>query len=982
MNLNLQKPLSVIAYHLTIRHLCIVNQRNIARIINKTISMKFNLRLLTVLFYLFVGVNVLSAQGWKRVYPTSATLFRSVQTPDGGFIACGVNDDLQLSVVKTDADGVILKTNTFKSINRVNKVLVTKAGDDGFLIAFNDSSSVLKLLRISANADSLELKRVPLTIALHDIQTLAQGGFGVLGADGNQKATLIKLNNQGDTIWTKKYANQVKTLSGFAEDTDGSLIWQLNDLTSGQPMLLILDKNGQTLSSVNINSSILNFFQFIRLKDGNYAACTSNSILKIKSDGRLVWGMIPTFLSGSKDVTRIFPTTDNGLAILAYGDNRVLGEMELQKLDELGKVKWSRKVTEDIEAKPGIDFSLYLLFGLQECADKGFLLSGRVEDSKNGINNKSGYLIKTNSEGLVYSNILRGKVVTDLNQNCRIDNNEKGITGWVIKADGGVNKIFNTTTDSDGSYTFQLDSGRYKLSLFAPNNLWQACFPDSVLSIAGFNKIDTLNIPVKPVLTCSGLRVDIGTPVLRRCFDNTYTISYCNNGTSPVQKAYVEVTLDTTLIFQSATLSLESKKGRTYRFNVGDLDILQCGRFNIVTKVSCETPSVSGRTACTEAHIFPDSICPSWRGARMEVTASCDKDSLRFNLRNTGQATTSTPINSIVIEDQVVFLKSSQIYNPGQSRTFSFKPNGRTYRLQADQERGLPTNQTSIAIAIEGCGLNTNGGISTGFVLQLPEADGDPFVDLDCQTIVSSSETNTKLATPIGYQTDHFIETNTDLEYMIRFQNVGTDTAFNIIVRDTLSEFLEPTSLEFGASSHPYRAELIGSNVLKFTFNNVQLPDSFVNVAASQGFVKFRVRQKPNLALGTKILNKAAIFFDFNAPIITSRTFHTVGRSFLVSAIVDPPKANGIPIKVYPNPFTDLSTFELDVSPPDSYKGGGLSLGIIRTFKLFDTMGRELRHEKFEGVKFVFERNGLSKGMYFFTIESGEKIGSGKLLIH
>jgi uncharacterized repeat protein (TIGR01451 family) len=778
-------------------------------------------------------------------------------------------------------------------------------------------------------------------------------------------------------------------LSGFAEDTDGSLIWQLNDLTSGQPILLILDKNGQTLSSVNINSSILNFFQFIRLKDGNYAACTSNNILKIKSDGRLVWGMVPTFLSGSKDVTRIIPTADNGLAILAYGDNRVLGEMELQKLDELGKVKWSRKVTEDIEAKPGVDFSLYLLFGLQECADKGFLLSGRVEDSKNGINNKSGYLIKTNSDGLVYSNVLRGKLVTDLNLNCRIDNNEKGIGGWVIKADGGVNRIFNTTSDSGGNYTFQLDSGRYKLSLFAPNNLWQACFTDSVINIAGFNKTDTFNIPVKPVLICSGLRVDIGTPILRRCFDNTYTVSYCNNGTSPVQKAYIEVTLDTTLIFQSATLPLESKKGRIYRFEVGDLDILQCGRFNIVTKVSCDSLSpqgvlrtVVGRTACTEAHIFPDSICPSWRGARMEVTGSCDRDSLRFNLRNTGQTLTSTPINSIVIIDEVVFLKSSQIYNPGQSRTFSFKPNGRTYRLQADQERGLPTNQTSIAVAIEGCGLNTTGGISTGFVLQLPEADGDPFVDLDCQTIVSSSETNTKLATPVGYKTDHFIEPNTDLEYMIRFQNVGTDTAFNIIVRDTLSEFLEPTSVEFGASSHPYRAELMGSNVLKFTFNNARLPDSFVNVAASQGFLKFRVRQKPNLPLGTKILNKAAIFFDFNAPIITSRTFHTVGQSFLVSAIVDPPKANSLPIKVYPNPFTDLSTFELDVSPPDSYKGGGLSLGMTRTFKLFDAMGRELRHEKFEGEKFVFERNGLSKGMYFFTIESGGKIGSGKLLIH
>lgn len=979
MNFNLQKPLNVIAYDLTIDHLCIINQRNIASIINKNIVMKLNLRLLTVLFYLLAGVNVLSAQGWKRVYPTNATLFRSVQTPDGGFIACGVNEDLQLSVVKTDADGAVLKTNTFKSINRVSKVLVTKAVNGGFWIAFNDSSTVLKLFRISANGDSLGFKRLPIDLAIHDIQALSQGDLGVLGSDGNQKAILIKLNNQGDTVWTKRYANQVKTLSGFAEDTDGSLIWQLNDLTSGQPMLLILDKNGQTLSSVNINSSILNFFQFIRLADGNYAACTSNNILKFRSDGRLVWGIVPTFLSGAKDITRIISTKDNSIALLAYGENRVLGEMELHKIDAQGMSQWKKKITEDTESKPGTDFTLHLLFGIQECDDNGFLVSGRVENAQNGITKKSGYLIKTNREGLVYSNILRGRLITDLNLNCKIDNNEKGIAGWVVKADGGANKIFNTTSDAEGNYTFQLDSGRYKLSLFAPNNLWQACFTDSVINIAGFNKTDTFNIPVKPVLTCSGLRVDIGTPILRRCFDNIYTVSYCNNGTSPVQKAYVEVTLDTTLIFQSATLPVDSKKGRTYRFNVGDLDILECGRFNIVAKVSCETPSVSGRTACTEAHIFPDSICPSWRGARMEVTGSCDRDSLRFNLRNTGQTTTSAPINSIVIIDEVVFLRSSQIYSPGQSRTFSFKPNGKTYRLQAEQERGLPTNQTSIAIAIEGCGVNTTGGISTGFVLQLPEADGDPFVDLDCQTIVSSSETNAKLATPVGYKTDHLIEPNTDLEYMIRFQNVGTDTAFNIIVRDTLSEFLEPSSVEFGASSHPYKAELTGSNILKFTFNNARLPDSFVNVAASQGFLKFRVRQKPNLPLGTKILNKAAIYFDFNAPIITSRTFHTVGQNFLVSAIVDPPSINNIPIKVYPNPFTDLATFELDISLPE--KGGGLSLGRVKTFKLFDVMGRELRRDKFEGNQYIFERKDLAKGMYFFTIESDGKKGSGKLLV-
>ena len=972
MNFNLQKLLSVIAYRLNDADFCTVNMKNIKYFTNKLTSMKLNLRLTVILLSLFAGVVALQAQGWRHTYQSSATLFRSVQTPDGGFIACGVNDDMQLTVVKTDADGAVLRTKTFTGINKVNKVLVTKTIDQGFLIALNDSSNVLKLVKISSNIDSIWFKRLPSTIVLHDIQSLTQGGYGVLGFDGNQRATLTKINNEGVIVWAQNYSNQVKTLSGFLEENDGKILWHLNDLTASKSIILVLDKNGQSLSSYNISSAILNFFQFIRLKDGNYAISNSNSILKFKGDGNIIWDIIPTFLTGAKDITRVTATGDNGIVALAYGENRVLGETELIKLDDQGTVKWKRKITEDTETKPGTDFSLYLLFGLQECADKGFLISGRIENTQNGINNKSGYLIKTNLDGLVYSNILRGKLAADANQNCKIDNGEKAISGWVIKADGGSNKIFNTTSDVDGNYNFSLDSGNYKISIFTPNNLWQACFTDSVLKIKDFNRTDTFNIPVKPVLTCSGLRVDIGTPVLRRCFDNTYTVSYCNNGTSTVQGAYVEITLDTNLIYQSATLPLISKTGRKYRFNVGNLDVLECGRFSIIVKVSCELPAVTGRTACTEAHIYPDSICPEWRGARMEATGNCDRDSVRFLLKNTGQTPTSNPIKAVIVEDQVVFLQSTQIFNVGESRSFSFKPNGKTYRLQAEQERGLPTNQSTIAVSIEGCGLNTDGGISTGFVLQLPEADGDPFVDLDCQSIVSSSETNTKLASPVGYKADHFIEPNTDLEYMIRFQNVGTDTAFNIIVRDTLSEFLEPTSVEFGASSHPYKAELIGSNVLKFTFSNVQLPDSFVNVAASQGFLKFRVHQKPNLASGTTILNKAAIYFDFNTPIITSRTFHTVGQNFLVSATIDPPKVNGIPIKVYPNPFAEVTTFELDSVTP---------LSNTSFFKLFDVIGRELRNEKFEGEKFNFERKELSKGLYFFTIENNGKMGSGKLII-
>ena len=937
--------------------------------------MKFKNRYIVTIFFFFAALVMGQAQGWKRTYPTASTIFRTAQTNDNGFIGCGVNEESQLIVLKMDEDGAVLKTNIFKSIGKVSRVQLAKAADGNFLIALNDSSAQMKLVKITPNADSLWSKRVPFTVNIQDFQSLVQGGFGVMGSDNNKKAVFTKLNALGDTVWTKQYPEPTDILNGFVEDYDGTLFWQINDKTTARPILWVLNTNGSVLNTININTGTNSFYRFERLKDGNLAVCTARDIVKFRTDGRLIWTVTPVF-SNEKEIANFIATEDGGVAVLAYGANRVLNETELLKLDANGTKQWSNKMTEDVETTPGIDFSLFLLFNFQQTADKGYVLCGRVENSKNSINKKSGYIIKTIGNGLVFSNILRGNVASDLNKNCKIDGGDIPISGWVVKAEGGVNKIFNTTTDAAGNYNFQLDSGLYKISLFTPNNLWQACFADSIITSKGFNKIDTFNIPVKPVSTCSGLRVDIGTPQLRRCFDNIYKVSYCNNGTAPVQNAFVEVSLDTALIFQNATFPVASLKGRTYRFNVGDMDILQCKTFDITVKVSCETPSLLGRTACTEAHIYPDSICPTWRGAKMEASGRCDRDSLRFNLQNTGQATTSTPINFVIVEDNVVFLQRSQPFTPGQSLAFAFKPNGKTYRLQATQERGYPTNQSLVAVAVEGCGRNSNGEVSRGFVLQLPEADGDPFVDTDCQSIVGSSESNTLIAFPSGYKTDHLLEPNTDLEYMVRFQNVGTDTAFNVVIRDTLSAFLEPTSVEFGASSHPYKAELVGSNLLKFTFSAIRLPDSTLNAAASQGFVKFRIRQKPNLALGTKILNRAAVFFDFNKPIVTSSTFHTVGSNFLISAIIEKPKTDGIPIKVYPNPFTESAVFELEQT--DNTFTPPLKNSI---FKLFDATGRVIRTQHFEGSQLRFERENLSSGMYFFTIENNGKRGSGKLIV-
>ncbi|MCC7050654.1 MAG: T9SS type A sorting domain-containing protein, partial [Bacteroidia bacterium] len=52
-----------------------------------------------------------------------------------------------------------------------------------------------------------------------------------------------------------------------------------------------------------------------------------------------------------------------------------------------------------------------------------------------------------------------------------------------------------------------------------------------------------------------------------------------------------------------------------------------------------------------------------------------------------------------------------------------------------------------------------------------------------------------------------------------------------------------------------------------------------VNQAASNGFIKFKIKQAKNLPDGTEIKNSADIYFDYNDPVITNKTLHTINRN-------------------------------------------------------------------------------------------------------
>lgn len=133
--------------------------------------------------------------------------------------------------------------------------------------------------------------------------------------------------------------------------------------------------------------------------------------------------------------------------------------------------------------------------------------------------------------------------------------------------------------------------------------------------------------------------------------------------------------------------------------------------------------------------------------------------------------------------------------------------------------------------------------------------------------IRGSFDPNDKQATP---QLTPLQVANGDyIDYTIRFQNTGTDTAFNIVISDTLSSDLQAGSFEMMKASHNCKTS-IKNGVVYFEFLNILLPDKNINEPKSHGFVSFRIKPQSSVVENSTITNQAAIYFDYNAPVITN----------------------------------------------------------------------------------------------------------------
>jgi uncharacterized repeat protein (TIGR01451 family) len=480
--------------------------------------------------------------------------------------------------------------------------------------------------------------------------------------------------------------------------------------------------------------------------------------------------------------------------------------------------------------------------------------------------------------------VVEGKVYIDTNDDCLPDAGEQAVSHYgvlVTMVPSGATVL--RWPDANGNYevpiTFGTQDVSAELQLLLPNGLNPVC--PTALSIPNSTAapLQHFDIGLQSSGNCPVMEVTLSNGFLRRCAANAFSLQYCNSGLDTAYGAFVTVDFDSLITILSATKAYTvSGPNDLITFQLGDIAPFQCGSITIIAEVSCSAEL--GQTLCSDANIYPDESCGGSLSFNLEAKAVCLGDSVELVLKNKGPQDMAVPLNYIVIEDFIMYRADDFQLDAGDSIIIKTPANGATWRIESALHPNSPITGI-IAAAIEGCGgLNTPGVVNA-----YSSADESLSYDQYCNEIRGSFDPNDKTAVPTGVGAEHVIRANEGIEYKIRFQNTGTDTAFRVVIVDTLSNLLDYNGFEAGASSHPYKLKIFPNGIVHFVFDPIALPDSNINEVASHGFVQFRITQQPDLPDGTRIENTAAIYFDQNEAVITNTAFHTIGYPF---QILDP----------------------------------------------------------------------------------------------
>ncbi len=321
-----------------------------------------------------------------------------------------------------------------------------------------------------------------------------------------------------------------------------------------------------------------------------------------------------------------------------------------------------------------------------------------------------------------------------------------------------------------------------------------------------------------------------------------------------------------------------------------------------------------------------------------------------INVKNDGVYTRNAQI-TFQFDEKTEFVESTPAYTSLENNevVFDLQDLGPTYDSDIKIILTMPgVNALGETVSFEAKGIfmDDNG-------TKVTENQFEYESEINC-----AYDPNDKQVFPIHPLYDPMVLISDTLDYLIRFQNTGTDTAFNIRIDDVIDSNLDISSFQLVSSSHDTRVTIDQARKISFHFDDILLPDTFTNLALSQGYVKFRIAPNNNIPNETSVYNKAQIYFDFNPPIETNETHTIFVENFPVS--IKNTNSTRLPL-IMPNPTSDrliVKFLDDNTEPFDIH--------------LFDQVGRLVYSKRNNEKSFNVSLKTLdiSSGMYFLKVTS------------
>lgn len=938
-----------------------------------------------------------SARLWEKTYGSNLTeeIQAVVTKPNGDYMFAGfaeTNQGFQVYIIRTDVDGDLIYEKDFGG-NRTERAYDMTATPDGVVVTGDKTETFgqpldILVMKISEEGEMVWEKNYGGSGVDQGqaIINTPDGGFLIAGesdsyGDGDNDMFLLKLDANGDSTWLKLFDNLGKNDGAedvvLKEDGSGYVVVGSSGNVSADIFLVETDLNGD-----EVNRSILDRPQNYEPKaivasDDSYLVAGGffdNGIRAFitRFDLNLNEGMNVFFGNGIEQGFNDIIKTDNGDFVAA---GYILESAESIKAymvlvnENLGLIK---------DQVIGDNVNVRQIFGIAEETTfrGGYGFAGRIGDVDITSLVSNVLFVRTDDELYIPQKFIEGNVFVD-NGNCQLDLGEKPLSDWIVTLQG-ANEFLYASTDEEGNYLFRVDEGEYTLNLKVDNETWEPCFNDRTFDITGTLDSFTVDFPVTAQHECAYMEIDISAPELVICEATDYKVQYCNKGTVDAENTTIEIKLDEFLTINPGATSLPySVTADLYTFDIGQVNAGDCGEIIINATLDCTEP-VLGQTHTLTAKITPDSICTpasiDWDGSSIKVDAVCDNDSVKFIVTNTSNVDIQGR-QTLVIEDEVFLRPAPVDITGGETTTIAVEGTGATWRIIVPQDENHPGNSNP-TIAIEGCGAP--GNIEKGHVTRFEEDEKNPFVAVE--PIENEENSNTDYSFLRGYPKgvhDSLVTSQTDLEYHFRFQNTGNDTLRRAVVRDTISSNLDLTSVRFGASSHPYTFKVYESGVVKFIFDDINLPPAAFNPSASKGFVKFKISQKPNNPEGTVINNGVALSMDFEEIQFSNNTKHVIGGDQLTDFITVYTDLGeifypNVEVNVFPNPFFEEATIEVKGPSFKKYE-----------FEVYDVSGRTIIIKTQSQNRFMIRRNNLPKGLYFYRVTGDDNLlNTGKIAVH